>query len=220
MESFDIEIYYAIILSILIISIVMVNLKLSLKNFTWSLLSSSSILVGQGINMKRRGFGVTMLLSSWVISCLVLSSAFSGQIRNQLLKGDTTLWIDSWHDLHKWKQMTIFTFFGSGLQNYIDEYPNDSISIDFKSRYIHDGSFMKSTDFYKNIDWNGIRRGKVALLWDRHLLDVLKRELLSDEFVEDIDFHISKSGDISQIVFMLTNKLKLDERLTMVLDKV
>ena len=155
-----------------------------------------------------------------MIGCLVLSSAFSGQIRDLLLKGDKILWIDSWHDLHKWKQLNISTFFGSGLQNYMDQYPKDQFSIDFKLRWTQDRSFITNTTFHKYINWEGVKKGQMALLWDRHLLDVLKRELLSDEFVEDIDFHISKRGDISQIVFMLTNKLKLDERLAIVLDKV
>ena len=55
------------------------------------------------------------------MSCTVLLAAFSGQLREQIIKPKSIEWINSWKDLIEWQHLKIETFKTSSLVIYIDQ---------------------------------------------------------------------------------------------------
>ena len=60
-----------------------------------------------------------ILVAIWLISCTILLSAFSGQLRELLIKPLPIYWIDSWHDLYQWKHLKIETFVLTDFAYYV-----------------------------------------------------------------------------------------------------
>ena len=62
------------------------------------------------------------------------------------------------------------------------------------------------------LDFKGVRDGRVAIIYHYNYLQVYKQFLQSEDFVEDIDFHIHK--DSEQPFFMYSNKLTVNDSMS------
>ena len=108
-ECFEIEIYYTIILSLVVISIAISVQKKSFREFFSTFWTYLSVIIKGSFELCLDMTFNKILVSIWLISCTVLLSAFSGQLRELLIKPLPIYWIDSWNDLYEWKDIKIET---------------------------------------------------------------------------------------------------------------
>ena len=93
------------------------------------------------------------------------------------------------------------------------------MTINFKNRLsMIDTEKRQNLDYDNDLDYEGVKEGRVALVWVKHYLEIFKNNLKSDDFREDIDFHVSETGGQSQPFFMLSNKVTLNQSLADKLD--
>ena len=144
------------------------------------------------------------LAGIWLLSCTILLAAFSGQLREQILRPDPIDWIDSWEDLHEWKDMKIQVNFHSEIKRLINNQPDHPFSLDFKNRLQFDEEDEKNQEDSYNMDIEGMKSGRVAVSYPSAILQILKQNFIEENFREDIDFHISQSGFTGPF-FSLTN---------------
>ena len=57
-----------------------------------------------------------------------------------------------------------------------------------------------------------------ALVHTAENLEIIKQNLIQDDFKEDINFHISESGGVPQPFYTITNRANLNETLAIKLD--
>ena len=132
-------------------------------------------------------------------------------------------WIDDWNDLFRWKHLKIQMFKTSGLDNFINDFPYNPMAIDFKEIFdlLNDNDFQSGNKSYdKDLDYEGVKEGRTAIVGDLHYLNIYKKNLESSEFQENIDYHISSSGELSQPVFTISNRVRLSETMATTLDQV
>ena len=83
----------------------------------------------------------------------------------------------------------------------LPRYSQDPIAQNFNTRT----KIFDETSLTKNMDtlydYDGIKRGKVALVLPSQILNVLKNNLVGMD--EDVDYHISQYGDVSYSSFAL-----------------
>ena len=208
---FEPEVYFGIIASIIVISFVTSLYKQSLKSFFTTFWSYLSVILSDYHSIKIRSTFEKIFAGLWLIVCTLLLAAFSGQLRDFVLKPKPIYWIDSVEDLYQWKHLTIQTSVISELKYFSENFPNNSMAQDFSKRFqldqVNEGDLMSF-----DLDWEGLLDGRVAVVYPYFILQVIKRSLVSNGFLEDIDFHIS-SGDESQPFYSMSNKINLDEEL-------
>ena len=211
--------YFGIIASIIVISFVTSLYKQSLKSFFTTFWSYLSVLLSDRHSIKAKNTFDRLFACLWLLFCTVLLSAFSGKLIEQVIKPTTIHWIDSWDDLHEWKHLSIQTVAVSEIVSFTKNNPNEPISKDFQTRFkVPDGGQADEDasnimrDLLKwEIDIKGVKDGTVAVVYPEYTLQILKRGLISKDFKEDIDFHISESGRGSQPYFSLINKMSFNE---------
>ena len=100
--------------------------------------------------------------------------------------------------------------------------PNDTISQEISKR-IDKIEILENTWVIHDIE--KVKAGELALVFPYFVFYIYKNNLISDDFQEDIDFHISKYGygencDEMEPYHVLTNKITLNETLTEIFDFV
>ena len=165
------------------------------------------------------------------MSCTVLLAAFSGLLRDQQMKPKSIQLIDSLEDLYEWKDLkikaTTYTQFSSLLKLYNESGLSQgqilSMATDFSTRI--DGEELLSFDPHKKLiefnelfDVNAVKEGKVAIIHPIDHLRFIKDSLVSNDFREDIDFHIAE--DSPQRFFFVSNRMRFDEKMAEKLDLV
>ena len=89
--------------------------------------------------------------------CTVLLAAFSGLLRDQLLRPDPIYWIDSLQDLYEWKELEIQSFGGTYIDTFAKDPKGGPMATNFKSRL----QTLYYYGFYENdIDFDGIINGR------------------------------------------------------------
>ena len=150
------------------------------------------------------------------MSCTVILAAFSGQLREQIIKPKPIHWIDSWEELFEWEHLKIELFKTSSLNLYIDQLGEGNEKMKGRLKILEDELFINNTKTYdKDIDYEGVRMGVKVLILDEQYIEIIKHNIISDNFQENIDFHISKSGEIPQSYTTITNRANFNETLTM-----
>ena len=129
-----------------------------------------------------------LLRGLWLIVCTLLLFAFSGLLRQQILRPKSVQWIDSWEDLHQWKDLKIQTNYISEIKAFTESFPNDPISKDFTKRFLPNEQDDSRT---WNFDKAGLINGQVAIVYPYIVEQIIKNDLILDGLQEDIDFHIS-----------------------------
>ena len=102
-------------------------------------------------------------------------------------------WIDSFRDLSERTDLNISIFTHSQLNGYIEAFPNDSMAQNFKSRidvFEKDIAERNYQDINEFLDIDGVREGRLAIVYAYNYLQISKRKYISNDFREDIDFHI------------------------------
>ena len=214
--TFESEVYYGIIASIIVISFVISVYKHSLKSFFTTFWSYFLALLNHFDNLPNKNLPEQILRGIWLISCTVFLAAVSGRLRTLLIKSPAIYWINSWDDLYEWKHLTIQTIHLTDLATFAKNNHDDPMALDFKSRIdlLSDEIIInKNKPLDQWFDFEGVREGRVAIVYPSHILHLLKKNLISMELKEDIDFHISEFGDPWRPFFSVYNKDKLDQKL-------
>ena len=219
-ECFEPEVYYGIIASIIVISFVTSLYKQSLKSFFTTFWSYLSIIISDFHSNEKKVIFNKILSGVWLMVCLIFLSAFSGQLREQILRPRTIHWIDSWDDLYEWKDLNIQTFKTSLIKTFSDNNPNDTYSQEFNKRFEKIDDSVEGTWHF---DVARVKAGELAVVYPYHALQIKKGTL--GDFQEEVDFHISKyaqgeSSDEMQAIFSLSNCQSLNETLTNIFDLV
>ena len=133
-----------------------------------------------------------------------------------MIKPKPIYWIDSWDDLAEWKHLTISATSVSGIQYYITNFGNESMAQNFAKRIVvlnNDVLYNDPKRWDTDLDYEGVKEGRVALVSDSFYLDTLKQNLISRYgMIEDLDFHISKSDKlVSQPSFIITNVFSFND---------
>ena len=132
--------------------------------------------------------------------------------------------IDDLGDLlqSEWKQLRLQTYSNSTFKRYLDQLTDRTEAKDLLARTEFFNVFQllnKQKEFDDVLDYR-VANGTVAILWDYHYLQVFKQDLISRGLKEDIDFHISSSGEIPEPFFTVSNKVRLDDHLAHIWDKM
>ena len=219
-KCFDTNVSISILASIVLMSVFMsLYERTYLKTFFRTFWSYSSVILSDYHSFRAKKSVERVLSGVWLMSCTVLLAAFSGQLREQILKPKSIEWIDSWQDLIEWEDLKIETFKTSSLVIYFDQLgKEEEMTKILKKRLviINDRkrlSFKKSID--KELDYEGVRRGMTALVHTSENLEIIKQNLIQDDFKEDIDFHISESGGVPQPCNTITNRANFNETLAL-----
>ena len=137
----------------------------------------------------------------------------------QILRPEPIEWIDSLEDLYNWKDMKIEVNFHSDLKIQINKEPDHPFSFDFKNRLQFDeGDEEKQEDSF-NMNVEGMKSGRVAVSYPFPILQILKQNFIDENFREDIDFHISRSGT-SKPYFSITLPDTLNDTMASTFDLV
>ena len=175
-KCFEAEVYYGIIVSIIVISFVSSLYKQSLKSFFTIFWSYLSVILSDYHTMKTKNIFDRLLLGLWLIVCTLLLSAFSGQLREQILRPRTIHWIDTWDDLYEWKHLKILTFRYSALKLLTISSPNDTYSQVFSKRIDKIESLNHTWVIH---DIERVKAGEVALVFPNFVFYISKNNLIS-----------------------------------------
>ena len=113
--------------------------------------------------MRSNRTSERLLSGVWLMSCVVLLAAFSGLLRNQLLRPDPIYWIDSLKDLYEWKELKIQTIGGTYMNTFARDPNAGPMARDFESRlqilhYVKVSGNAKNDE--RDIDFDGIINGR------------------------------------------------------------
>ena len=226
-ETMDYRIYFSILASVIIISLVMAISRTSIKTFVSNFWSYLSVILSDTHSIKNavKSTAERLLTCVWLMSCTVLLAAFSGLLRDLMIKPKPIYWIDSWDDLAEWKHLAIYTTYASDVNYYISFSSNESIAQNFAKRMVLLNNDDLNNDPKKwdiGPYYDGIRDGKVAMVGDLFYMDTFKQNLISRYgMIENLDFHISELDDIaSQPSFIVTNGLTFNDSMTSKLNQV
>ena len=204
-------------------SIVIGIARKSVKTLLSTLWSYLSVILSDYYNLKIESTIDRQLTGVWLISCTVLLAAFSGVLRDLLIKPKPIYWIDSLEDLIKWEHLTIHTLDRSDLSWFMRNFPNDTMVEAFHKRIVtlSGDDFEQGRKSYDNDqDYEGVRDGMVAIVAQDIYLNVHKFNMVNKfNMTEDLDFHISRH-EITQPIFAITNTIRINETMASVLDKV
>ena len=210
-ESMDYRVYILLLLSVIVMSLVVAIPRASINSFLSNVWSHLSIILSDTYSVKTAVMSTAdrLLTGVWLMSCFVVLAAFSGLLRDLMIKPKPIYWIDSWDDLAEWQHMKIATSSVGGIEDYITNFANESMAQNFVKRKV----LINIDDLYNDpkrwdtdFDYEGVRDGRVALVGDLFYLNILKQNLFSRYgMIEDLDFHISKSDNlISQPSFIMS----------------
>ena len=123
------------------------------------------------------------------------------------------------------ENIRIDTFVKTGFIEYIekiDRYKHSKLKNTIINVTNSDPYEKGEKSYDDDLDYAGIRNGSVVMVEDKFYLDIFKQNLMIKYgMIEDLDFHISQSDDIiPQPVFMLTNKVRLNDSMADKLDNV
>ena len=215
-ESFDDNIYLATIASSLAMSLLVAISHRSIKTFFSYLWSYLSVILSDYYALKIESRIDRLLTGVWLMSCTVLLAAFSGVLRELMIRAKPIYWIDTWEDLSKWKHLRIDTFKATGLANYLDNFKHEPLAIELNKtiNYLDYDLFKDGRKSYdKDLDYQGFKNGHAAFVDDYNYVEFFKRNLISGYgLVEDIDIHISESDDLASLpVFAVVNKERFNQ---------
>jgi hypothetical protein len=216
-ESFDMFIWIAFILSICLISLFVTIQQNSIKNYFLYFWQYSALLLSEPITtfVYKRDLHFRsnkIILSFWLLSCTVLLSAFAGVIRVFFIKSIPNNNIDSWEQLYDRKEMRIITLDISFFNNYIQEFKNlDIVAQEFYNRMeepvsIIDSSVNKLMFNIQFIDifireLEKILTGKYVIVLESYFFEQMINENLGNgderekRIINDIKkLHISENG--------------------------
>ena len=128
LTSLDNSIYFANILSMVIMSLVVAISRKSMKTFFAYIWSYASVILSDYYSLKIGSRIDKLFTGVWLMSCTVLLAAFSGLLRDQLLEPQPIYWIDLWENLVERKHLTIVTFDTSGLSIYTRYFSSETLA--------------------------------------------------------------------------------------------
>ena len=195
-ECFEPEIYYTLLATLLITSLTISVIKRRIQDFFSYIWIFTSVLLSNSHSIKRKSLSDRVLTGVWLMSCIVLLAAFSGLLRDQLLRPDPIYWIDSFQDLYEWKGQ-IQTSKGGYFNTFIQNNLNDPMANNFRNRLNVTAGLVNKDD--SAIDYRGICEGRTAVVTVLQWLQMMKVKLTDCR--EDIDYHISRMEEISQPMF-------------------
>ena len=221
-QCFEPEVYYGIIALIFLMSLVMSIKRQTLKAFVASFWSYLSVILSGYYTVPANKAFERLLTFSWLINVTVLLAAFSGQLRDLVIKGKPILWIDSIQDLYNWKHVTkIHLLFLTDMSNFIHNHKDtDPMAKDFSNRDLQEFNASKGIKLEDTIDFEAVKRGTAALVYPTQYLQIFKNMMASEQFREDIEFHVSNNGGYSTPLFTATNRAILEDKYSMIWDNV
>ena len=226
MECFEWEVYYGIIGSMALMALVIGLYRQSFKAFLTTFWSYSAVILSDCYTIPLNTVYERLLSGVWLLVCTVLLSAFSGQLREGLMRPKPIYWIDSieeLHELEEWKDKKIQTFSVTEYANFIENNGNTTMAQDFSKRtdylQVDDKVIKNGLKLMKEfLDIKGVIKGQVAVVYPFHYLQVIKLYLTDVGLEEDIDFHISSVS--TQPFYTLINKQIFNENHTTIWDNV
>ena len=98
-ECFEPQVYLTLLATLLIISLIVSAINRKILYFYDSLWKYTSVLLSHSHSLQSNRISERLLSGVWLMSCTVLLAAFSGLLRDHLLRPDPIYWIDSLQDL-------------------------------------------------------------------------------------------------------------------------
>ena len=107
-------------MAMIIMSVVVSTYRQSVKVFFTTLWSYASVLLSDYYSLRIETRIDRLLTGVWLMSCVVLLAAFSGILRDLMIKAKPILWIDSWEDLLEWEELEIQALYPGGFGAYME----------------------------------------------------------------------------------------------------
>ena len=220
-HCFDDDVYYTILLSIVIISCVISVHKKSWSAWLNTFWDYSSSLLSE-FSYLDKTLIERYIWCPWLIMGVIFLGAVPGTLRGHILKGKDIHWIDSLRDLYQWEGITKLQFLEfSDFNNYLIKNDTDTLRKYFNTKvkecYTENMriNIMSETDSdcqqVIDLDYKGLMEGTTAMIFHMDFIELIKHMLYKVAWNEDVDYHVSKSKHNSQPVFTSTNKLNLEK---------
>ena len=221
-QCFEPEVYYGMISAIFTMSLIITIQQQKVKTFFTSFWSFLSVILSDYYCVPVKKAIERQLSSSWLISCTILLAAFSGGLRDQVIKGKAIYWIDNVKDLYHSKQISkIHLIMLTDLSNFIKNHKNSNpMAKDFSQRDLQEYNPAMGKKLEDTIDFEAMKRGTAAMVYPAHFIEIFKNKMESDKFREDIDFHVSSNNGYSSPLFTVTNRVTLEDKYSLIWDKV
>ena len=224
-ECFDVRTYFGLFLSICLISGLISCYKRSLKSFFTTFWSYLSVILSDYYTMKVNTTIERLISGVWLLTCTVLLAAFSGQLREQIMKSIPIHKIEKLGDLSQpeWNHLYLQSYTISTFKKYLDQLEDRNESEKLSKRTEMFDIFeltSREKEFDDVLDYERVANGTVAIVWDYQYLQVFKQNLISRGLEEEIDFHISSSGEIPEPFFTVSNKARFSDPLLSIWDMV
>jgi len=141
-----------------------------------------------------------MIAGLWLLSSIVLLTAFSAKLLDLLVRKEPIDKIDSWNDLYtkpNWKHHKIYSAQYLEMFDFISS-ESSPMALDFKRRFvIFDAFDLIYKDTFLDHLLTIVMKGEGVFVLDAIVLHYFKVNLNFEErfdYSEGFDFHISKSG--------------------------
>ena len=208
------------IMAITLISCVIGLYKRSLKSFFSAFWSYSSVILSDYYSIPKNTRVDRLLSGVWLMSCIVLLASFSGMLRGHVLQPKPIYWIDTWEELYKWN-LNIQTHSQTDIAGYAQNEDNTMARafyqrIKWMPEPVTRNGIMNKSQW---IDSERLRTGTVAVVLPFQYMQLYKKFIISDDFREDIDFHISHPDKL-QPYFSITVRETLDQSIVKIYELV
>ncbi len=219
LRCFEVEIYYLILISIIVMSLMISLKKKSIKAFFVNVWQYLSVIISEYFSIKPIDRFECSLGAIWLLSCIVLIALYSGHLWDLLVRPQAIDKIDSWDDLYtkpQWNKLNIRTPYFLDMADFAlnDE---SEMAQNFKKRMIFINPFKALFD--QNIIRTALEEvfsGNEVLAVDTLIVHYYKfsdKFNLFKQFNEGFDYHISENGAGLKPYFITICK-SLNESLT------
>ena len=226
-QSFEVEVYFAILVSISIISLFMSLYNKSLKAWLSSFWAYMSALLSEYHSYPDKTLIDRLISCPWLIGCVIFEAGFAGMLRDQILKGEYIHWIDSLRDLYEWKDITKlqYTEFSEFNDYLMEKDDNDTIRDYFNTKnkecYTLNirATLHSNCEQTMNLDYEGVLNGTTAMVFQSRFIDVVEQVLNKIGWNKDYNYHVSEKDAHSRPLFTMTNRMNFDKQYEEAWDK-
>jgi len=209
--AFEAPVWITLFITMLLIPLSFCVIEKTFSGYFRNLWNYSYLILSEAIPKMPKSSMKRFVLTFWLLACTVLLSAYSGVIRDQFIRANPDVVIDSWEDLYDQKDMKIVTIEGSDIHHFVlDNQNNNEMARDFASRL--EIIKYESLDFYEHTSlfceklYNGY-----AVSYLKNLLVSCRNFGEKDNITNSLWEKVHFSSSVTSPYFLLVSKLMVNK---------
>ena len=189
-----------ILFAVLIIPITFALIDKSFSGFITNIWDLLSVLVSEAIVRIPQSGRKRLLLMLWLLTCTILLSSYSGNLRDNFMKSTSEKAIDSWEDLMERQDLKILTHEYSFIYKFGHSYDNE-MARNFRQRFFN----ISYIDINYTDIMDKLLSGRYVISAPTYWKDVCNLYATKPTFCERV--HVSKFGGVTSSYFIAFNYL-------------